>query len=229
MTTSRDVLASSPDICRGQISWDYDRAEIIADGVVHAIGVCLGLIGAVTIVVIAVKLERTEVAPILVYVIGLVTMLGLSAAYNMWPVSPTKWVLRRFDHSAIYLLIAGTYTPFLAQMKSILASVGLGVGVWLSAVIGMALKLALPGRFDRLAVVLCLLLGWSGVIAYDSLASALPSASLWLLAIVGILYSIGALFHVWQGLRFHHAIWHGFVLLAASCHYSAVLACLPWV
>src|SRR5262249_55373180 len=97
MTTSRDVLASSPDICRGQISWDYDRAEIIADGVVHAIGVCLGLIGAVTIVVFALKLERIEVVPILVYVIGLVTMLGLSAAYNMWPVSPAKWVLRRRD------------------------------------------------------------------------------------------------------------------------------------
>jgi hemolysin III len=227
MTTSRDVLASSPDICRGQISWDYDRAEIIADGVVHAIGVCLGLIGAVTIIVIAVKLERIEVAPILIYVIGLVTMLGLSAAYNMWPVSPAKWALRRFDHSAIYLLIAGTYTPFLAQMKSVLASVGLGVGVWLSAVIGMALKLALPGRFDRLAVVLCLLLGWSGVVAYDSLASALPSVTLWLLAIGGILYSVGAVFHVWQSLRFHNAIWHGFVLLAASCHYSAILACLP--
>jgi hemolysin III len=229
MTTSRDLLTSSPDICRGQISWDYDRAEIIADGVVHAVGVCLGLIGAVTLVVIAVKLGRIEAAPILVYVIGLVTMLGLSAAYNMWPVSPAKWVLRRFDHSAIYLLIAGTYTPFLAQMKSVLTSVGLGVGVWLSAVIGMALKLALPGRFDRLAVVLCLLLGWSGVVAYDSLASALPSGSLWLLAIGGILYSVGALFHVWHGLRFHNAIWHGFVLLAASCHYSAVLACLPWV
>ena len=229
MTTSRDVLASSPCMCRGQISWDYDRAEIIADGVVHAIGVCLGLIGAVTIVVIAVKLERVEVAPILVYVIGLVTMLGLSAAYNMWPVSPAKWVLRRFDHSAIYLLIAGTYTPFLAQMKSVLVSVGLGVGVWLSAVIGMALKLALPGRFDRLAVVLCLLLGWSGVVAYDSLASALPSVTLWLLAIGGILYSVGAVFHVWQSLRFHNAIWHGFVLLAASCHYAAILACLPWI
>jgi hemolysin III len=228
MTTSRDVLASSPDICRGQISWDYDRAEIIADGVVHAIGVCLGLIGAVTIVVFALKLERIEVVPILVYVIGLVTMLGLSAVYNMWPVSPAKWVLRRFDHSAIYLLIAGTYTPFLAQMKSVLVSVSLGIGVWLSAVIGMALKLALPGRFDRLAVILCLLLGWSGVIAYDSLASALPIASIWLLAIGGILYSVGALFHVWHGLRFHNAIWHGFVLLAASCHYSAVLACLLW-
>jgi hemolysin III len=78
-------------ITRGQISWDYDRAEIIADGVVHAIGVCLGLIG-VTIVMIAVNIERIEIAPITVYVIGLVTMLALSAAYNMWPVSPAKWV-----------------------------------------------------------------------------------------------------------------------------------------
>src|SRR6266571_7109720 len=226
MNPSREVLASA-DRYPGQISWDYDRAEIIADVVVHAIGVCLGLIG-VTIVMIAVNIERIEIAPITVYVIGLVTMLALSAAYNMWPVSPAKWVLRRFDHSAIYLSIAGTYTPFLAQMKSALVSAGLGVGVWASAVIGMALKLALPGRFDRLAVVLCLLLGWSGVIAYDSLASALPSASLWLLAIGGILYSLGTLFHVWRGLRFHNAIWHGFVLLAASCHYSAVLACLAW-
>src|SRR5437763_11492921 len=221
-------MPTSPNICRGQISWGYDRAELIADGVVHALGVCLGLIGAVVIIVIAVKLERIEVAPILVYVIGLVTMLGLSATYNMWPVSPTKWILRRFDHSAIYLLIAGTYTPFLAQMKSVLASTGLGVGVWLSAVIGIALKLALPGRFDRLAIVLCLLLGWSGVIAYDSLASTLPNASLWLLVIGGILYSLGTVFHVWRGLRFHNAIWHVFVLLAASCHYWAVLACLPW-
>src|SRR5437870_2730096 len=135
MNLSREPL---PDRCPGQRSWHYDRAEIIADGVVHAIG------------------------------------------------------------------------------------------VWLGAVIGMALKLALPGRFDRLAIVLCLLLGWSGVIAYDSLASAVPSLSLWLLAIGGILYSLGTLFHVWQRLRFHNAIWHSFVLLAASCHYSAVLACLPW-
>ena len=91
----------------------------------HAIGVCLGLIG-VTTVVIAVNIERIEIAPILVYVIGLVTMLALSAAYNMWPVLPAKWVLRRFDHSAIYRLIAGTYTPFRAQMKNVLASAGLG-------------------------------------------------------------------------------------------------------
>jgi hemolysin III len=193
---------------------------------VHAIGVCLGFIGAVAIVVMAVKIERINVAPILVYVIGLVTMLAFSAAYNMWPVSPIKWVLRRFDHSAIYLLIAATYTPFLGQMKNALASAGLGIGVWLSAAAGVTLKLALPGRFDRLSIILCLLLGWSGIVAYDSLASAIPGPSLWLLAGGGILYSFGTLFHLWERLRFHNAIWHGFVLLAASCHYSAVLACL---
>ena len=215
-----------PNRCPGQISWHYDRTEIIADGVVHAIGVCLGLIGAGTIVVMAVKIERVDVAPILVYVIGLITMLAFSAAYNMWPISPIKWVLRRFDHSAIYLLIAATYTPFLGQMKNALASAGLGIGVWLSAAAGVTLKLALPGRFDRLSIILCLLLGWSGIVAYDSLASAIPGPSLWLLAGGGILYSFGTLFHLWERLRFHNAIWHGFVLLAAGCHYSAVLACL---
>lgn len=210
----------------GQIGWNYDRGEMIADGVVHAIGIVLGVIGAVAIIVVALETERIEVAPILIYVTGLLAMLGLSAAYNLWPISPTKWVLRRFDHSAIYLLIAGTYTPFLAMMKNAVASFGLGAGLWLSALIGVALKLALPGRFDRLAIVLFLLLGWSGAIVYDSFTSAIPSPSLWLLAIGGILYSLGTLFHVWQGLRFQNAIWHGFVLLAASCHYSAVLACL---
>jgi hemolysin III len=221
-------LQAKPDTCPGQIAWHFDREELIADGIVHAIGVCLGLIGAVAIVVIALKLERIEVAPIFIYAICLVTMLVFSAAYNMWPVSPAKWVLRRYDHSAIYLLIAGTYTPFLAQMKNILASAGLGIGVWSSAFVGIALKLALPGRFDRLTAVLCLLIGWSGVIAYDSLTSVLPNSGVLLLAIGGILYSLGMLFHVWKRLRFHTAIWHGFVLLGASCHYSAVLLSLVW-
>src|SRR5262245_1335445 len=188
------LRSSPPGPCPGQINWEYDRTEILADGVVHAIGVCLGLAGAIAIVAIAAKLDGIDIAPVLVYVIGLVTMLAFSAAYNMWPVSPAKWILRRFDHSAIYLLIAGTYTPFLAQMTNTLVSAILGVGVWLSAIIGVALKLALPGRFDRLAIVLCLLLGWSGVFAYDSIAPTLPSPSIWLLAIGGLLYSLGTLF-----------------------------------
>jgi hemolysin III len=224
------TVASTPlpsaKACAGNIAWDYDRWEIIADGAVHVVGVLLGLTGAVALLLATVKAQRIEVTPVAIYVIGLLAMLGLSAAYNMWPISPTKWILRRFDHSAIYLLIAATYTPFLALLKSSLLAAGLGIGVWLSALVGIALKLALPGRFDRFAIVLCLLLGWSGAIAYDSVTSTLPGTSLWLLAAGGALYSIGTLFHIWQRLRFQNAIWHGFVLLAAGCHYSAVFACL---
>ena len=161
-----------------------------------------------------------------IYTIGLLTMLGFSAAYNLWPISRTKWILRRFDHSAIYVTIAGTYTPFIVQMKIGVVSMGLLIGVWLVAIVGITLKLLLPGRLDRLAILLYLLLGWSGVVFYEPVAAALPSLSLWLLAAGGILYSTGVIFHVWQNLRFQNAIWHGFVLVAACCHYSAVLDCV---
>jgi hemolysin III len=141
----------------------------------------------------------------------------------MWPVSGAKWLLRRFDHSAIYVLIAGTYTPLLAQMKVGLASAGLNIGIWSVAAIGIVLKLLLPGRFERLSIVLYVLLGWSGVIAYDAAVAALPSSSLWLIAAGGAFYLIGLVFHLWQTLRFQNAIWHAFVLLAAVCHYIAVV------
>ena len=165
---------------------------------------------------------------IVIYSIGLLSMLGFSAAYNTWPVSGAKWVLRRFDHSAIYVMIAGTYTPFIAQMKGDLVSMGLLIGVWLTAVVGITLKLLLPGRFDRLAVVLYLLLGWSGAVVYEPVAAALPSLSIWLLAVGGALYSMGVVFHVWRSLRFQNVIWHAFVLVAACCHYSAVLFCVAY-
>jgi hemolysin III len=220
--------APPPRAIAGQISWNYDRTEILADAIVHAAGIVLGLVGAVAIIGFAAQTKEVEVVPVAIYVAGLMTMLIVSAAYNLWPVSPTKWILRRFDHSAIYLLIAGTYTPFLAQMKSGLASVGLGVGLWVSAAVGVFLKLALPGRFDRAAIILCLLLGWSGVVIYEAVVAVLPSISLWLLASGGILYTIGTIFHVYESLRFQNAIWHFFVMLAAICHYLAVFASLSW-
>jgi hemolysin III len=208
------------------VSWDYDRVELIADGAIHAIGVSLGLIGAVVIVVMAAQSgAAADIPSIVIYAVGLLAMLGFSAAYNMWPISPVKWVLRRFDHSAIYLMIAGTYTPFVGQLKDGVASAGLLLGVWLTAIVGVALKLLLPGRFDRMAIALYLILGWSCVVAYGPISAALPNASLWLLVAGGVLYSIGVVFHAWRKLRFHNAIWHGFVLAAACCHYSAVLAC----
>ena len=209
------------------VTWDYDRVELVADGIVHAIGVSLGVVGAIVIVVLAANSARDADMPsIVIYTIGLLSMLGFSAAYNTWPISRAKWVLRRFDHSAIYVMIAGTYTAFIGQMRGDFVSISLLIGVWLTAVVGVTLKLLLPGRFDRLAVILYLILGWSGAVAYEPVVAVLPSLSIWLLVAGGALYSAGVVFHGWQSLRFQNAIWHGFVLVAACCHYSAILCCV---
>jgi hemolysin III len=204
------------------LSWNYDRAEMVADGIVHAIGVSLGLVGA-DVLLFVVHLARDAVAPVALYAAGLLSVLGFSAAYNLWPVSPAKWLLRRFDHAAIYVLIAATYTPFLALSKTGLAGFGLLAFLWLTALVGAAVKLAFPGRFDRSAIALYLLLGWSGIIAGRSLVAALPEPILWLLAAGGLFYSAGVAFHLWEKLRFQNAIWHAFVVVAACCHYAAVL------
>lgn len=206
------------------VRWSYDRHELLADGVVHAIGLAAGLIAAIVLIVVACTFATpADIAAVSVYAAGLITMLALSATYNLFPVSRWKWILRRFDHSAIYVLIAATYTPFITQMKLSVTSVVLMTGVWGVALVGIVLKLLLPGRFDRLAIVLYLAMGWSGVMVYDVIAAVLPTYTLMLIAIGGLLYSAGVVFHVWERLRFQNAIWHGFVLLAASCHYAAVL------
>jgi hemolysin III len=214
---------SNPERKAGGRVWEYDRPELIADGIVHGIGITLGLVGGTVLVaMVSASTQALQFASVLSYTTGLLAMLGLSAAYNMWPISRVKSLLRRFDHSAIYLLIAGTYTPFLAQMKSSVTSVVMLAGVWAVAIAGVTLKLVLPGRLDRLSVVFYLLLGWSGAFAYNAVAPALPNSAVWLLAAGGVLYSIGVVFHAWQSLRFQNAIWHGFVLLGALCHYFAV-------
>lgn len=206
------------------VRWNYDRTEILADGVVHAIGVGAGLIAAIVLVAVACYFASpTDIVAVSIYAAGLIAMLGFSATYNLFPISRWKWILRRIDHSAIYILIAATYTPFLAQMKLSPISIALMVGVWSVAAIGVVLKLFFPGRFDRLSIGLYLAMGWSGVVAYDAIVDTLPSMTLWLIAAGGLLYTAGVIFHVWERLRFQNAIWHGFVLLAASCHYVAVL------
>jgi hemolysin III len=220
----KQLASTSANAAMGAVRWNYDRAELIADGVVHGIGVFCGLVAATVLIVLtAVYATPLEVAVVSVYVAGLLAMLVLSATYNLWPVSRAKWVLRRFDHSAIYVLIAATYTPFIMQMKDSVFAVALLIGVWCLAIAGIVLKLLLPGRFDRLSVGLYLAMGWSGFMVYDIVVASLPAMALWLLAAGGLLYSFGVVFHAWQRLRFQNAIWHSFVLLGAACHYTAVL------
>ena len=133
------------------------------------------------------------------YVVSLLTVLSISLAYNLWPLTPAKWILRRFDHAAIYLLIAATYTPFLAQLDDAAVTGTMIAVVWGAAVAGMAIKLFLPGRFDRLAIVFYLAMGWSGMVVIRPLLDTLPPVTLGLILAGGIVYSAGVVFFVWRG------------------------------
>ena len=125
-----------------------------------------------------------------VYLVTLVLSMSLSAAYNIWPISPIKRFLRRFDHSAIYLLIAGTYTPFMAKS----GTWWLLAGVWAIAIVGVLLKFLKPDRFDRLSIGLYLALGWSGAAAYQEFSGALSATIVWLILAGGVVYSLGRYF-----------------------------------
>ena len=220
----KQLASTSLHAATGAIRWNYDRVELIADGIVHAIGILSGVIAATVLVVLtAIYANPRDIVVVSIYVAGLLLMLGLSATYNLWPVSPTKWVLRRLDHSAIYVLIAATYTPFIMELSNSVFAIALLVGVWCVAIFGIALKLGWPGRFDRLSVGLYLALGWSGLMLYDSVVAGLPRMALWFVLAGGAMYSLGVIFHAWQRLRFQNVIWHCFVLSGAACHYTAVL------
>ena len=220
----KQLASTSMHAATGAIRWNYDRVEIIADGVVHAVGILFGVIAATVLLVLtAVYASTLDIVAVSIYVAGLLSMLVLSATYNLWPVSRTKWLLRRFDHSAIYLLIAATYTPFILELRDSVMALALLIGVWCVATVGIVLKLRWPGRFDKLAVGLYLSLGWSGMMLYHSVFGALPKLAVWFVLAGGALYSFGVIFHSGRRLRFQNVIWHSFVLLGAACHYTAVM------
>jgi len=209
------------------IRWAYDRHEIIADSIVNGIGVVLSLIGAIVLIHYAAQWNsHGQILAAAVYGAGLVLALAMSFSYNIWPVSRTKWMLRRFDHSAIFVLIAATYTPFLERGADDPLLRVMLVAIWAFAALGILLKCCFPGRYDRLAILLYLAMGWSGVLVAEPVSARIPFASMLLIVIGGIVYSLGVIFHVWEKLRFQNAIWHGFVVTAAAVHYSAVLICL---
>lgn len=201
----------------------FSQGEIVADGFVHAVAILAAVIGlAVLIVLVLTKRGGLELSAVAVYGAGLLAMFGFSAAYNMTPPSPLKWLLRRFDHSSIYLMIAGTYTPFLTLLGDTWWAITLGAIIWIGAIAGIVLKLALPGRFDRLSIGIYLLLSWVALLALKPMLDSLPSTTMILLGAGGLLYSVGVLFYVWKSLKFNNAIWHCFVMVAAGCHYAAI-------
>lgn len=197
-------------------------AEVTADGIVHALGVGLGLPAAIALVAWTALRAGNRVAPIAIYAAGLCAMFLCSAAYNVLRQSPRRAWLRRFDHAAIFAMIGGTYTPFTVLQLEGLWSTGLTAVIWSIAGLGITAKLVQPRWIEPLSVGLYLALGWIGVVAIGPFVDGLEPATLTLLGAGGLVYTVGVVFFLWQRLPFHNAIWHAFVLVAAGLHYVAV-------
>src|SRR5262245_56523940 len=200
------------------------RLELAADCVIHVLGIAGGSIAAASLLaLIARRDDWLEFAAVLIYAIGLLAMLSCSAAYHLARSSPWRAGLRRLDHAAIFVMIAGTYTPFTLLRLDGGGSWFLATAVWSIAGIGMFVKLCRRCDLRYASVAPYLLLGWLGIIAIDPLVHSLGWQNLALIAAGGALYSIGVVFHVWERLPFQNAIWHTFVLAAAALHYAAVV------
>lgn len=201
----------------------YTRAELAADAVVHALGVGFALVaGPILIGLVAAKGEAGSIAAVSIYAATMMMMLSFSATYNLFPVSQAKEYLRRLDHSTIYLKIAGAYTPFAAISLGGFGGYALLTGVWSAAVVGVALKVLFPRRFDLFSLFLYLGMGWAAVLVGADVAGSVESETMILLAIAGGLYTFGVIFHVWESLPFQNAIWHVFVLAATAVLYAAM-------
>src|SRR5690242_15202792 len=158
-----EMEARAPACCEpGAIAWNYTRTEIIADLTVHVAGLGFGF-AAVTVLLAhaAVHAAAMNLIAASIYSLGLLSMLIFSAAYNLWPVCPTKWWLRRLDQSAIYILIAATYTVFILNTDAGTTGFCVLIGIWSVAALGIAAALALPGRLDRFSIGVYVAMGWS--------------------------------------------------------------------
>jgi hemolysin III len=202
----------------------YQAGELAADKAVHLAGITLGVVGSLVLVSGASAAANESVLPaVLIYAACLLAMLFCSAAYNLAITSPRREFLRRLDHASIFLMIAGTYTPLTTCRLQGAWAVGITAAVWIGAIGGAVTKLASPRWIERFSLGLYLALGWLILVGTRPLLDAVKPTTAILIFLGGVLYSIGAGIHLWRSLPYHNAIWHGLVLIAASCHYVAIL------
>ena len=198
------------------------RSERMVDGAVHALGVAFALGGATGLIVTGLLyLDGARAAAVAVYGLALVATFTASACYHLMPWDHVRPTLRRLDHAAIFLKIAGTCTPMAALVGTAFAWTVLAA-VWALALLGAAAKLLFWHEPGRLGLVAYLVLGWLGVLLLWPLADRLPGSALGLAAAGGLLYTFGVVFFAWESLRFSTAIWHGFVLAASGCFFAAI-------
>ncbi|WP_338558046.1 hemolysin III family protein [Erwinia sp. E_sp_B04_7] len=202
----------------------YSLAEEVANSISHGIGFIFGIVGLVLMLTQAAASQASAIAITSYSLYGgsMILLFLASTLYHAIPHPAAKLWLQKLDHCAIYILIAGTYTPFLlVGLKSPLAH-GLMAVIWSLALLGVLFKLAFVHRFEALSVITYLLMGWLSLIVVYQLALKLSPGGIWLLAAGGIIYSLGVIFYVSKRIPYNHAIWHGFVLGGSVCHFLAI-------
>lgn len=202
----------------------YTLGEEIANSITHGIGALLSIPGLVVLVLFASWYGGVwEIVSFSIYGTTLFLLYLASTLYHSFQRPQIKRILRIVDHSSIYLLIAGTYTPFL--IVAIRGTLGwtMLVVVWGLAVLGIAFKALFIHRFQVLSTLAYVGMGWLCVVAWNEMVTNLPPQSLMLLGLGGASYTIGVIFYAWQKMPYNHAVWHLFVLGGSACHYFAIL------
>jgi hemolysin III len=204
----------------------YSRTEYRLDAVVHVVGILFAINASLWLIaqVVSNYAGLSVVVSVSVYCAGLLAMILASAGYNLSRQGPSKDILRRFDHAAIFVMIAATYTPFAANRLGGATGTALLAAIWLCATAGVLMKFAFPRQFEKVSIALYLAMGWMVVAVIEPLADSLATVDLWLLVAGGLVYSAGVAFHVIERIPFHKAIWHALVLVAAVLHFIAIAA-----
>lgn len=201
----------------------YPPREELANRLTHGAGALLSIAGLVLMVVYS-TLHGTvwHVVSTAIFGATLVLLYCVSTAYHSARSERWRTLLQKLDHAAIFLLIAGTYTPFvLGPLRGAWGWSLFGV-IWGLAVVGVVLKFWLAGRFEVLSTAIYLVMGWLVIIAAKPLFAVLPYGGIWLLVAGGLCYSVGTIFYLWKRLPFNHAVWHVWVLAGSVCHWAAV-------
>ncbi|WP_213650089.1 hemolysin III family protein [Paenibacillus sp. J23TS9] len=208
----------------------YSRREEVANAITHGIGALLSVVALVLLVVFStMKGTAWHVVSFSVYGTTMLILYLNSTLVHSFKEGKVKDLFEIFDHSSIYLYIAGTYTPFmLVAVRSPLGWTLFGT-VWGIAILGCLFKAFFTKRFLFMSTIFYLLMGWMIVIVWGPLNAAIAPGGIALLAVGGLLYTLGTIFYVWRGFPYHHAIWHLFVLAGSIVHFFAVLIyLLPW-
>lgn len=203
---------------------DYPLAEEVANTISHGIGMILGIVGLVLMLNQAGKTDASIIAitSYTLYGSSIILLYLASTLYHAVPHLPAKRWLKKIDHCAIYLLIAGTYTPLLLIGLASQLARGLMILIWFMAAIGILFKLMCAHRFRIVSLITYLCMGWLSLIVIYQLIQNLPIGGVMLLAVGGVIYSLGVVFYVWERIPYNHAIWHGFVLSGTICHFLAI-------